>query len=134
LGVHKDVVLRELGNVFLELGEFSLAAFFLVLDAEGVQFALVGQRLIISVHNLPLLLKSGDQLVSLLVWEQESILLKLGNLLLSVFFVLFFDLHFPDELVLIFDLSLDLLEENGHFSVGFLLKVVRLGVGGEFGG
>jgi len=55
-GVHEDVVFAELGDVLFQLLELSLAIFLFILDAEGVELALVSEGLVLSVHDLPFLL------------------------------------------------------------------------------
>lgn len=54
--VYKYIVFAEFSDILLQLSEFSLAVFLLILYAEGVQLALVGEGLVLLVHYLPLLL------------------------------------------------------------------------------
>lgn len=103
--------------------EFSLAVFLLVLDAESVEFALMGKSLVLLVDNLPFLFECCNELLSLRVWH---------DLLLSVSFVFFVKLHLTDELILIINLTLDLLEVVWNFSISLLLKIVLRGVLRDF--
>ena len=82
--VDEDIVLGQLLDVHLELLEFALAGLVLILETDRVQFALVRERLIFFVDDLPLLLEGGNEL-KLLVFVHEE--------LLAVHVGLLFDLH-----------------------------------------
>ncbi len=85
------------------------------LEPEGVDLLDVRDLLVFSVDDLPFLLKCADQFLALLIWEQE-----LG----LVAFVLLLNLHLADELVLVFDLSLDLLHVFWNLAVSILFQKV----------
>lgn len=80
--------------------------------------------LVLFVDNLPLLLECGDELLAFVIGHEE---------LLLVAVVLLLDLHLADHLVLILDLSLDLLDVLRHLAEVLLLEVVLVGVGWELG-
>jgi hypothetical protein len=75
----------------------------------------MGKSLELFMDNLPLLLEGGNQFSLLLFVHQELLSIEVG---------LFFNLHFSDELVLILDLSLNLLEVFWDLSVVLFLQVI----------
>lgn len=103
--------------------QFSFAVFFFVLDTQGIELALVGKGLVLLVDNLPLLFESCNEFLSLSIWH---------DLLLSVSFVFFVKLHLTHELVLVVNLTLDLLEVVWHFAISLLLQIVLRGVLRDF--
>lgn len=81
--------------------------------------------LVLLVNDLPFLLEGRDQFLSLLVLEQEFLLVTL---------VLFFNLHFTHEGILIIDVVLDLLHVLRSLSVVALLQEVLIFVLWHLGG
>jgi hypothetical protein len=70
-----------------------------VLLADGVEWHhVVGLFLELVVEHLPLLFKSGNQLLALTFGHQEF---------LTVLLILIFDLHFADEVVFVLDFVLN---------------------------
>jgi hypothetical protein len=78
--------------------QFGLAPFFLGLQSVGVNLG-VSDSLVLSVHNLELLLQSVDKLESLFLWQKELLLVYLLLLLL---------MKVLNELVFIINLFLNL--------------------------
>lgn len=103
--------------------QFSLTVFLFVLDTQGIELALVGESLVLLVDNLPLLFESCNEFLSLSIRH---------DLLLSVSFVFFVKLHLTHELVLVVNLTLDLLEVVWHFAISLLLQIVLRGVLRDF--
>ena len=65
--VNEDVVLGELLDVRLKLGELLLAGLLLLLLSDSVNLLNVSDLLVLLVHDFPLLLQSCDQLLALIV-------------------------------------------------------------------
>lgn len=116
-GVNKDVVLCEFLNIILNLVHFSLQVLFAALLSNCVELAVVCFSLEVLVKDLPLLLQSSDQLLTLFFRHQHLLLVSL---------VLLLNLHLSDEVVFVFDFILDLRNVLWHLSVGFLLQHVFL--------
>ena len=76
------------------------------------------------MNNLPLFLKSSDQLTTLFLRHEE-----LSSVLLS----LLFDLHLTNKVVLVLNLVLDVGEVFRGLAVGLFLKEVLVLVSGQFG-
>jgi hypothetical protein len=85
----------------------------------------MGESLIFLVNDLPLLLKSCNQFIAFLFIKQELLLVTL---------VFFLDLHLSHELVFVFDLTLDLLEELRYLSISLFFQVVFLSISRELWG
>ena len=111
-GVHKDKVLRQLLDVFLQLSQFLFASFLFIFLSNCVNFLNMRYLLVLLVNYFPFFLKSLNQFLSLVVWEQE---------LLFFSFIFFLDLHFLDQLILVFNFLLDLLQVLGSLSVCLFL-------------
>ena len=82
-----------------------------------------GLLLELVMQNLPLLLKSSNELLTLLFRHQH---------LLTISLILFFYLHLTDKVVFVFDLSLDLGEIIWYLTIGFLFEVVFILVCSQF--
>lgn len=115
--IDENVVLLELLNVAFDLVHLLGQRFHTGLFAECVEFGVVGLLLVVSVNHVPLLFEGPNQFGALRFRHQE---------LLAVLFVLFLDLHFPDEVVLVFDFVFDLSKVLGHFAEVFLLQVILI--------
>ena len=98
-GVDENVVLLELLDVGFDLVHFPGVCFHAILLSERVQFNVVRLFLIVFVDYFPLLFQGSNQFLAFTVGHQE---------LLAVLFVLLFDLHFTHEVILVFDLVLNL--------------------------
>jgi len=116
-GIYKDVVFLKLLDVGLDLIHLSFDGLLATLLADSVQFAVMRLLLVVTHEDIPFLLESCDQLLTLLFWHQHSLLVSL---------ILLFDLHLTNEVVLVIDLLLNLCNVLGHFTVGFLFKHVLL--------
>lgn len=86
---------------------------------------MVSLLLEILVEDFPLLLQSGDQVLSLLLGHEH---------LLAVTIVLLLNLHLAHKVVLILDLVLNLGQVLGSSSVVSLLEEVLILADGELGG
>jgi hypothetical protein len=85
----------------------------------------VGLLLELLVEGFPLLLQSSDELLAFILRHEE---------LCTISLVLFLDLHFADQVILVLDFVLDLGHVIGDSAVALLLEIVLLGVLGKFGG
>jgi hypothetical protein len=63
-------------NVLLDLHELSLAALLFLLETVGVDVG-VSDGLVLSVDDLPFLLESVDEFLSLFFWKDELLLIDL---------------------------------------------------------
>jgi len=123
--VDEDVILLDSLDVFLELVHLCYKSFHTVLLSNSVKrHHIVSLFLELFVQSFPLLLESGNKFITLVVWHQE---------LLAVTFVLFFNLHLTNEVVLVLDLVLNLGQVFRDGTVALLLKVVFILLGGQFG-
>ncbi len=113
--VDEDEVFAQLSDVLLDLVHLGLKHLFAALLADGVQVAVVRLLLVVLHELLPLLLKSCDQLLTLLLGHEHALAVSLRLLL---------DLHVTNKGVLILDLLLDLGDVLGDLTVGFLLEEV----------
>ena len=113
--VDENVVLLELFNVAFDLVHLLGQRFHAGLLAECVEFGVVSLLLIVSVQQVPLLLKGSDEFSALRFRHQE---------LLTVLFILLLDLHFTHEVILVFDFVLDLSQVLGDFAEVFLFQVI----------
>ena len=122
--VNEDVVLGQLSDVLLNSLHLFLEVDLSRFLPEGIKLGVVGLFLVLNVENLPLFLKSSDQLTTLFLRHEE-----LSSVLLS----LLFDLHLTNKVVLVLNLVLDVGEVFRGLAVGLLLKEVFVLVSGQFG-
>jgi len=113
--VDENVVLLELLDIAFDNVHFLGQRFHPSLLAQSVEFGVMGLLLVVLVNNIPLFLKSADQLGTFRVGHQE---------LLAIFLVLFFNLHFAHQVVLVFDFVFNLGEVLRDLAKVFLFKVV----------
>ena len=124
-GVDEDVVFLKFLDVSLNLVHLGLNNFLAGLLSDGVQLAVVGLLLVVAHKNLPLLLKSSDELEALFLRHEHA---------LAITLVLLFDLHLTDEVVLVSDFSLDVVQVLRGLSIDLLLEEVLVLAGGKLGG
>ena len=121
--VDENVVFLEFLDVGLNLVHIGLQHFLARLLADGVQFAVMRLLLVVAHEDLPFLLQSLDQLLTLLFGHQHF---------LAVEVVLLLNLHLAYEIVLVLDLLLDLGHVLRDSAVGLLLEHVLFLASREF--
>lgn len=121
--IHENVVLLKFLDIALHLVQLLFEVLLAVLFAERVQFAVVRLSLVLKVKRLPFSLQGRDQLLTLFLWHEH---------LLLVTFVLLFNLHLANQVVLVLDFVLDFGQVPWGLAVSLLLEHVLLLAGREF--
>ena len=119
--IDENIVLLELLDIAFDLVHLLGQRFHPSLLAQSVEFGVVGLLLVVLVQNIPLLLKSANQLSTFRVGHQE---------LLTILFILLFNLHLSNEVVLVFNFIFNLGQVLRNFAEVFLFKVVLVFRGG----
>ena len=113
--IHENIVLRQHLDVLFQLVKLPFAVLEFFLHSESAEVFLMGESLELFMNNLPLFLEGGNQFLLLIFIHEELLPIKV---------CFFLNLHFPDQLVLVLDLSLNFLEVFWDLSVVLLFKVV----------
>jgi len=119
--IDENIVLLELLDVAFDLVHLLGQRFHPSLLAQSVEFGVVGLLLVSLVQNIPLFFECTNQLSAFGVGHQE---------LLSILFILLFNLHLSNEVVLVFNFILNLCQILRNFAEVFLFKVILVLGGG----